>query len=259
MLFAHISDFHVFARAPETSLVRPDAEAAARKVVADIAGLRPGVDAVLFTGDLTDGGSPEDYVLLLDILSPLRMPVFVVPGNHDRRATLRAAFAGRLPLGDGPRLDYEARVGEVRILALDTLIEGRIEGALSPDQLAWLADRLRQPWGGLTLILMHHPAFPSGVPTLDAMALREGRAELGRIVAGHSGPLRILSGHIHRPFQALWNGALCAVAGSPAFQHRLDLDPAAAEPGAVAEPYAYFIHKIDGATGVAIHARYVTL
>ena len=41
MLIAHISDFHVFSIAPEATIVRPDAAAAARKVVADIAAFTP--------------------------------------------------------------------------------------------------------------------------------------------------------------------------------------------------------------------------
>ena len=92
MLIAHISDFHVFADAPETALVRTDAADAARKVVADIAAHQPVFDAVIFTGDLVDGGSTADYALMKDILAPLHMPIFVVPGNHDKRDSMRAAF-----------------------------------------------------------------------------------------------------------------------------------------------------------------------
>lgn len=79
MLIAHISDFHVFAKTPETTIVRPDAADAARKVVADIAAFTPKIEAVMFTGDMTDGGAADDYALLGDILSPLDVPVFMVP------------------------------------------------------------------------------------------------------------------------------------------------------------------------------------
>lgn len=259
MLIAHISDFHVFADAPETSLVRPDAEAAARKVVDDIVRANPVFDAVCLTGDLVDGGSDDDYALLRDILAPIRAPVFVVPGNHDRRDTLRAAFSDRIDFAGTTTLHYEAQLGAVRILALDTLIEGQIPGRLDVPQLSWLAERLKTVTEGPTLILMHHPAFPSGVRGLDAMSLIEGREELGALVRAYPGTLRILSGHIHRPYNAIWNGAYCAVAGSPAFQHALDLDPAAPEPGPVPEPYAYYIHRLDDAGTFTVHTRYLTL
>ncbi len=259
MLIAHISDFHVFADAPETSLVRADAAAAARRVVADLAAFSPQIDAIMFTGDLTDGGSADDYALLRDILLPLGMPVFVVPGNHDKRDGLRKAFGSELPFRPGAFLDYEIDVGDLHILALDTLKDGHIEGALRQAQLEWLQDKLAQARSRLTYILMHHPAFPSGIPSLDHMALREGRDAFGALVAAHPGPLRILSGHIHRPFQTLWHGRLCAVGGSPAFHHDLRLEPDAPEPGAAREPYSYFIHKLDGADTVIIHSRHVSL
>jgi Icc protein len=259
MLIAHISDFHVFADAPETSLVRPDAEAAARKVVADIVGHVPAIEAVCLTGDLVDGGSEEDYALLKDILSPIRVPVFLIPGNHDRRDTLRAAFADRLDFAAPETLQYEAEVGPFRILALDTLIPGQVPGRLDAEQLGWLSDKLETVTEGPTLVLMHHPAFPSGMRGLDAMALIEGKEELGELVRNYPGTLRILSGHIHRPYNAIWNGAYCAVAGSPAFQHEYNLDPAAPEPGPVIEPYAYFVHRLAEDGTLTVHTRYLTL
>lgn len=259
MLIAHISDFHVFADAPETSLVRLDAADAARKVVTDIASHQPKFDAVIFTGDLTDGGSAADYALVKEILAPLDIPVFVVPGNHDDRVQLRAAFEDDLPFGQGPYLNYAARLGDLRLLALDTLVEGRVHGALDPSQLDWLADELATQLPEPTLIVMHHPPFPSGVVTLDAMALTDGHDRFKDLVATYDAPLFILAGHIHRPFQAIWNGAFCQVGGGPAFQHALDLRPEALEPGSVAEPYAYFILRLDVQGTMTIHKRYVSL
>lgn len=259
MLLAHISDFHVFADTPETSLVRLDAADAARKVVAHIAAHQPKIDAVFFTGDLADGGSSADYALLKDILSPFDVPIFAVPGNHDNRAGFRAAFSGVLPFSDGPYLNYEARIGDLRVLALDTLVAGQIHGALDRSQIDWLADKLSSSLKTPTVIAMHHPPFPSGVPTLDSMALTHGRDKLGELVAAYDAPLYIVAGHIHRPFQAVWNGAFCQVGGGPSFQHALDLRPEAPEPGSINEPYAYFILRFDAQGTVTVHKRYVSL
>lgn len=259
MLFAHISDFHVFADRPETRLVRADAEQAARKVVADLAGFAPKFDAVLFTGDLTDGGSAADYALLTDILAPLDMPVFMVPGNHDRREAMRTAFSARLPLPEHGYLNYQADLPGMRLLALDTLVEGKGHGALAPQSLDWLRQRLAEPATSPTAIILHHPPFSCGNAALDRALLIEGEQELAALVAAFPAPLAIFAGHVHRPYRSRWHGAFCAVAGSPAFQMGLDLSGRAEEPPVVDEPYAYFIYRLDGEGGFTCHTRYVDI
>lgn len=259
MLLAHISDFHVFADQRETALVRPDAEAAARRVVADLARFSPNLDGVLFTGDLTDGGSEQDYALLKDALSPLRCPVYLVPGNHDKRANLRRAFGGTLPFAGTGFLNYEVRRDGIRILALDSVVEGSGFGALENQTLDWLEERLIADEQGVTILLLHHPPFPSGITALDNAALVGGKAELARIVRAHRGQLVILAGHIHRPFKAIWNGAYCAVGGSPAFQVALDLAGGIHEPGCVDEPYAYYIYDFRPDGSFSVHLQNVVL
>ena len=259
MLIAHISDFHGFAHAAETSLVRADAADAARKVVEDIAAYAPAIDAAIFTGDLVDGGTEENYALLKDILAPLDMPVFVVPGNHDTRVGLRAAFRDTLSFPSDGTAHYAARIGGIRLLALDTLVDGQVYGTLDDAQLAWLDQTLAADHPGPTIVAVHHPPCPSGMDALDVMALRGGKDRLGQILSGITGPVVVLAGHIHRPFQAFWNGAFCQVGGGPSFQHALDLRPNAPEPGRAEEPYAYFILRFADDVSLTIHKRFVSL
>ncbi|MCP4386317.1 MAG: phosphodiesterase [Hyphomicrobiales bacterium] len=258
MLIAHLSDFHVFADRQETSLVRPDAVDRARKVVADVTGFSPRLDAVMITGDLADGGTEQDYALLASVIAPIDAPVFVVPGNHDRREGLRAAFADRLPFGEGRLLNYETTCGSIRVIGLDTKIEGRVDGRLEPETLDWLEERLARPAEGHTYVLMHHPPFHSGMAALDAMALTGGGDRFAELVRSHQGSLHILAGHLHRPYQTIWNRALATVGGSPAFQFALDLHPGAPEPGTDDEPYFYFIYRL-GHDGETVHTRPVSL
>ncbi len=259
LLIAHTSDFHIFANKPETSLVRPDAADAARKVVDDMVTFSPHIDAVMITGDLADGGSTEDYELVKDILSPIKVPIFAVPGNHDARIGFQKAFKNQLPFLSGPKLDYVTICGNVRIIALDTLIEGQIYGGLDDEQISWLAALLAETTDLLTVILMHHPAFPSAITKLDQMALQDGYSKFEKLISSFTRPLRILSGHIHRPYQTLWNGVWCAVSGGPSFQHALTMDRDAPEPLEAKEPFSYFIHKIEETATMTVHTRYVEL
>ena len=59
-----------------------------------VARLAPQPDIVLITGDLTDCGLAAEYGLLSGLLArSLPMPVFVIPGNHDKRKALRSGLA----------------------------------------------------------------------------------------------------------------------------------------------------------------------
>lgn len=264
MLIAHLSDFHIFTATSETSLVRPDIVPVVETIITDVAAFRPKIDAVMLTGDLADGGTAADYAKVRALLAPLDVPVFPVPGNHDRRETFRAAFADVAPFETGPFLNYAVDWNGVRILALDTVIEGSPSGRLCPERLAWLEDQLARPWPGRTFILMHHPPFRTGIRFLDGISLIEGAEALGALLARHTaaapGRLSLFAGHVHRPSQSLWNGALATIGGSPAFQVALDLDgPTDIEPPLVDAPYAYFIHRFDATGDVSVHARTVDL
>ncbi len=258
MRFAHISDFHIFADKRETALVRHDAVDAARKVVADLASLKPAVDAVIFTGDLTDCGSTRDYALLLGMLALIKVPIFAVPGNHDRREAFRTALCRRLPFEDGEFLHYETIFSGMRILGLDTIVPARGEGRLCDRRQEWVASKLQTTFDGPTIIAMHHPPFKTGITSLDGATLVEGSAHLGNLVRRHRN-VRILCGHIHRPVQAMWNGAFSAIGGGPSFQIALDLTGAAEEPPVIPEPYAYFIHELQADGDFVVHTRYVSI
>ena len=96
MLIAQIGDFHL-RPIGQTAYAGIDTHTMTRRAIDTIAALDPAPDCVLVTGDLADGGRPEEYALAADLLSRLSMPVFVIPGNHDRRETMRDCLAGTYP------------------------------------------------------------------------------------------------------------------------------------------------------------------
>src|SRR6516225_8082935 len=105
-LIAQITDMHIRPSGKKAYGV-VDTESMLRAAVASVEALNRKPDAVLATGDLTDCGLVEEYELLRDILDDLSMPVYLIPGNHDRRDNMRAVFAsdGYLPT-DGEYLHY---------------------------------------------------------------------------------------------------------------------------------------------------------
>ena len=93
VLIAQITDTHI---RPEGSLAygRVDTSAFLARAVDHILHLDPRPDVVLGTSDLVDGGTPAEYARLRHLLSPLPMPIYLIPGNHDDREALRAGLRG---------------------------------------------------------------------------------------------------------------------------------------------------------------------
>src|SRR5882757_3950773 len=121
MLIAQISDMHVKA---EDKLLyrRVDTAGFLERAVAHVNALDPRPDIVLATGDLVDGGKPEEYALLRRLLAPLPMPLYLIPGNHDARDAMRETFPDHGYLPQDGFLQYTIEGLPVRLIALDTLV-----------------------------------------------------------------------------------------------------------------------------------------
>jgi 3',5'-cyclic AMP phosphodiesterase CpdA len=246
MWFAQISDLHITREGGVTDYSGDTAPSLAR-CVDDILRAHPRPAAVIASGDLANEGSAAEYARLVSLLGRLDMPVYVIPGNHDRREALRIAFADRGYLPPSGPLNYAVKCGDVQIVALDTLVEGEEGGRLDDAQLAWLPATLSASVAVPTVIVMHHPPVRTGIPAMDDIALDAQSAEkLGAIVERSPHVKRILCGHVHRDLHADWRGKLVSVCPSTAFQTSLSFEqaPFAADSS---QPSAYFAHYWNGA------------
>lgn len=254
MIIAQITDLHA---RPSGRLCNHvvDSNAMLARAVDALRALRPAPDVVLATGDLTDTGRTEEYEVLRQELGRLPMPVYLVPGNHDRRAGLREVF-GKLPyLPESERFSYTIEDHAVRLIALDTLIPGETHGEVGAEQRQWLERQLAAQPERATIVFMHHPPFPTGIDHMDRINCLDG-AEMARIIAANPQVERVLCGHHHRPIQIRWAGTIGSIAPSTA--HQVTLDLAADAPASFhLEPPAYHLHVwIEGA-GLITHHAYV--
>ena len=185
ILIAQISDLHLRPRGlPALGFV--DTNALARRAVATLLALRPVPAAVLVTGDIADSGDPREYAMAREILSALPMPVHVIPGNHDRREAMREGLAGTGwigPAGSGA-INYAVDAGPLRLVCLDSLVEGRASGELGAETLAWLDTTLAEGSDRPTLVAVHHPPFNTGLSHMDSILLRDGAAVAGIVLVG---------------------------------------------------------------------------
>lgn len=254
MLIAQISDLHIRPHGvlaygvSETNLFAEHAIHALLRLV-------PRPDCVIVSGDLTDCGLTEEYAILQELFARLPMPVYAVPGNHDRREPFRIAFASGGYLPAEGSLNFAVDRGPVRIIGLDSVVTGESHGALSPETLAFLDEALSARPEAPTLVMLHHPPFETGIGHMDGARLHEGSAKLESIVARHPQVARILCGHVHRAIQTWFGGTLCQIAPSVAHQVALDIRPDA--PSCfVLEPPEFLLHHF-GSGRVVTHTAKV--
>jgi len=264
MLVAHITDTHVLAEGKlyhsprraipadaEPGWSHIDTASCLRRAIAELNALRPRPDAIVVTGDLTDHGAPEEYANLRLILATAQAPVFVIPGNHDSRDGLRAAFQtdGYLP-ADG-FLHYVVEDYPLRLVALDTHIPGEHGGMLCAERLDWLDVSLAAMPSKPTVLMMHHPPFPTGIEHMDHHALKHPAA-FAAVVRKHPQVERILCGHLHRAIDHRFAGTIAGTAPSTAHQLILDMTPGAPAEFTF-EPPGYQLHFWRDGVGLVTH------
>jgi len=256
MLIAQITDLHVRPRGRAANRVA-ETNMMTERAVDVLNALRPRPDVVLITGDLVDCGIIEEYRQLKAILRRFELPYLMVPGNHDRRDNLKAAFADHPTIvADADFVQYAVDDYPVRLIALDTVVPGKGEGALCARRLDFLAQALAQRTDKPTVIFMHHPPFECGIVHMDRIRLIEGADRMAQIVGQHPNVARILCGHHHRPIQTLFAGTLASI--SPGVTHQVALDLTEDHEGAlVLEPPAYQLHRYRPQTGIVSHTAYV--
>jgi 3',5'-cyclic AMP phosphodiesterase CpdA len=264
MLVAQITDMHILAEgklfhAPRRALPpdaapgwsRIDTAACLARAVAELNELEPRPDAVVAAGDLTDHGNPEEYANLRTLLAPLRMPIYPIPGNHDTRDGLRAAFRDHGYLPKDGFLHYAVEDGPLRIVALDTHIPGAHPGELCGERLAWLDRTLTAKPAAPTVVMMHHPPFATGIEHMDRSALRQPE-KLAAVIRRHPQVERILCGHMHRTIDKRFAGTIAGTCPSTAHQLVLALNPGTPAQFTF-EPPGYQLHLWREGAGLVSH------
>lgn len=253
MLIAQITDMHVKKQGEMLSGTL-DSYAALQAAVRRIAALEPRPDLLVATGDLAADGTMEEYEALRGLLSGLRIPYLLLPGNHDIRENLRAAFPDQ-PWEEGRFLLYAVDDWPVRFIALDSVVPGDHKGKLCPGRYRWLDEKLAEAPDKPTIVMLHHPPFATEIGHMDRMGLVDAGG-LAEVVARHPQVIRILCGHAHRPIQTMFAGVPTSVAPATSFQIQLKLDQS---PGIqwTKEPPAFQLHKWTPEGGLVSHTAYV--
>jgi len=163
----HIGDLHI------TSAGQPN-EQDLRRIVTLVNGAADGgLDFAVLPGDNADDGTPEQFSLVRNAVAPLRLPLHILPGDHDFTSGDLNAFHEVL---GAPRLPYAVTQQGHRCLFLDVVSAGtggpdfRLEAA----QIDWVERELTEAVavGQDAVVFMH--TYPAD--------LREGAERLGALL-----------------------------------------------------------------------------
>ncbi len=250
---AQISDLHI---KPPGSLAygRVDTAKALERCVATLNEFKPAPDFVVISGDLADTPLAAEYDYLKRLLAPLKLPFAGIPGNHDSRELMRAAF----PLAgyaspSGP-LNRKIELDGLDLLLLDSSVPGQPHGELDASTLQWLDTTLSSCADRPALLFLHHPPFETGIWHMDRQDLMNAD-DLASIIRRHSRVQLIAAGHVHRATLTTFVGVPATICPAPNHAVDLDLDHLR-EPSFKIEPPAFHLHSWfpgEGYGGVVTH------
>ena len=189
----HLTDPHLFADS-DSSLRGIVTHSSFCRVLAHIEQCAWPADLISVTGDLIQDDSRAAYDRFCELMRPLGLPVYCIPGNHDVRALMRDALRAS-------PFHYCASIERHNwlIAGIDSCIAGEAGGCIVADEMRRLDHVLASTSAEHVLICLHHPPLPVGSSWLDQVGLRNGD-ELLRLLADNGKVRATIFGHVHQQF-----------------------------------------------------------
>jgi len=194
-LLVQITDTHIIAPG-ELLYGSTDTATHLREAVEEINRMHPTPDVVLITGDLVDRPDAVCYQLFIELVKPVKMPAYVIPGNHDEPRMMLREFADTpyFPVSDDT-FQYAIDGYPFRVLALNSHADGTELPELDDQRLTWLGHQLSQS-NDPVLIAIHHPPMTTGIELID-MGGPDWFQGLRSLLAGHPQVRLVICGHCH--------------------------------------------------------------
>ncbi len=208
---AHITDTHVTFTGKNGTALFEESFDIFRDIIAQLNEM-PDIDFILFGGDNINNTDPgtEGFDEFMNIMSSVKVPYFAQFGNREVSpippdvALSKGQYAEKMR---GHGLDtgrYSWSVSPVpglRILGLDTTIEGHDNGEIPEEELNWIEEEISNHPDDMIITLSHHLLLPTwgdrDIPKWKKKYLIKNYKEVNAILDASPQVKACLMGHHH--------------------------------------------------------------
>lgn len=160
-------------------------------------------DFILLTGDISMDETAESYQRVREIIEPINVPIYFLPGNHDCFETMKWAF--KKGSQSNIRHDRSFVADRWLFVLLDSVLPQKVEGRIGEEELARLDQELKQHANLNALVCLHHNAIPiAKIPEEDKGL--ENAGAFFRLLDKHINVRGVLWGHVHGKYEMSRNG-----------------------------------------------------
>jgi len=209
--FAHITDTHVTFSGKNGTALKEESFNIFRDVIGQVNNM-PDIDFILFGGDNINNTDPDakDFNEFMNIMSTVKVPYFAQFGNREVSpippgvALSKSQYAEKMKdhgLDAGRYAWSVSPVPGLRILGLDTTIEGHDNGEISKEDLKWIKKEIDKYPNDMIVTLSHHLFLPTwgnrDIPKWKKKYLLKNYQEVNAVLDAAPQVKACLMGHHH--------------------------------------------------------------
>lgn len=189
--FVHITDTHLLNH-PEDTFYSLNTKKSFETVLSHCQSHYPDIDFILFTGDISQTGSEESYIIFKSIIQHYDLPIYCVPGNHDTPKFLQHI----IPSCPDNSINI-IQLGKFSLVLTNSWVKNKHHGVITQRCLQQLEDHLQNNQDQFNIIAIHHPPVLINSKWLDEIGL-QNKTEFLQIINKYSQNTLLLFGHIHQ-------------------------------------------------------------
>ncbi|MBA3661759.1 MAG: 3',5'-cyclic-AMP phosphodiesterase [Gammaproteobacteria bacterium] len=208
-----LTDMHIFHDANK-ELLGVNTHLSFQAVLSLMFNQEENIDAIFLSGDLTQDGASTSYFKLASMLAFLKMPIYVMPGNHDNEKNLLSTY----PIGP-IKTDRQVFFNKWQIITLNSQKPGAVEGFIDEEELTYLDQALKDYPDHHAIVMLHHQPVDVGSRWLDRLGVRNKPA-FWDIIKRYPHLKLVLFGHVHQVFEQKENGIWCYSTPSTCIQFK---------------------------------------